>query len=51
MADSLAAVVDGHGNVVLVPKEIPLPLQILSRYVGMYGFSNSNLEVRLEIIT
>jgi hypothetical protein len=48
MADSLAAVVDGHGNVVLVPKEIPLPLQILSRYVGMYGFSNSNLEVRLE---
>jgi hypothetical protein len=48
MADSLAALVDGSGNVVWAPKEIPLPLQILSRYVGIYGFSNSNLEVRLE---
>jgi CubicO group peptidase (beta-lactamase class C family) len=48
MADSLAALVDGHGDVVWAPKAISLPPEILSRYVGMYGFPTSNLDVRLE---
>jgi CubicO group peptidase (beta-lactamase class C family) len=48
MADSLAALAQGNGSVVWAPKKITVPAGMLSRYVGSYSFSNSNLEVRLE---
>ena len=48
MVDSLADLVHGSGSVVWAPKKITVPSGVLSRYVGIYSFSNSTLEVRLE---